>query len=179
MKDHLVSQLQTLHADAHGWALHCCDGDPGRAEDVLQGAYLKVLQGRAVPAGSGELKTWWFGVIRYTAREESRRQRLRDSLPARLWRRLVPALSEPIDPRPHPAARLDLDEQARQLRAALARLPARQAEVLHLVFYQDLSLTEAAAIMGVSAGSARQHYDRGKARLREWLLPTLTPITHE
>jgi RNA polymerase sigma-70 factor (ECF subfamily) len=41
--------------------------------------------------------------------------------------------------------------------------------VLHLVFYQDLSISEAAVIMGVSLGSARTHYERGKARLRELL----------
>jgi RNA polymerase sigma-70 factor (ECF subfamily) len=43
--------------------------------------------------------------------------------------------------------------------------------VLHLVFYQDLTIQEAAQIMGVGIGSARQHYERGKARLRSLLQP--------
>ena len=48
-------------------------------------------------------------------------------------------------------------------------LPARQRELLHLVFYHDLSIAEAAGILGVAVGTARTHYERGKARLRQWL----------
>jgi len=61
------------------------------------------------------------------------------------------------------------DESSRALIAALQKLSARQRDVLHLVFYQDLTIADAAAVLGVSIGSARIHYERGKARLRQLL----------
>ena len=168
MERAIADQLEVLHPDAFGWALHCCAGDHARAEDVLQNAYLKLAQQRAQHDGRSSFKTWWFGVIRFTAHEEFRRLRYRESLLGRL---LLQFTGPEQDPRPSPARQLELDERAAELRRCLAQLPARQAEVLHLVFYQDLTLNEAANVMRVSIGSVRQHYERGKARLRTLLQP--------
>jgi RNA polymerase sigma-70 factor (ECF subfamily) len=69
----------------------------------------------------------------------------------------------------HPDQGLARAEAARKLTSAMKRLSDRQREVLHLVFYQDLTISEAAEVMGVSLGSARTHYQRGKERLRNLL----------
>lgn len=164
-----ADQLEALHPDAFGWALHCCAGDHARAEDVLQNAYLKLAQERAKHDGTSSFKTWWFGVIRFTALEEFRRLRYRESLVGKLLAQLT---GDAHDPRPSPARKLEMDERTAELRRCLAQLPARQAEVLHLVFYQDLTISEAANVMRVGIGSARQHYERGKARLRTLLQPS-------
>jgi RNA polymerase sigma-70 factor (ECF subfamily) len=158
----ILSQLEALHADAFGWAVSCCGGDWHRGEDVLQAAYLRTVRGAARFDGRSALKTWWFGVIRLTAFEEGRRVRRWFAFLDR-WR-AEPGLEETAavnDPEG------SVDSSA--LNTALRELSGRQREVLHLTFYQQLSLSEAAAVMRVSVGSARQHYDRGKRRLRELL----------
>lgn len=166
MDSAIAASLESLHPDAFGWAVHCCGGDAARAEEVLQNAYLKIAADRVRFDGRSAFKTWWFGVIRYTALEEQRRARFRESLLGKL----LSTFTE--EHHPSPARQVEMDERAAELRACLRQLPARQAETLHLVFYQDLSLSEAAEVMRVSVGSARQHYERGKARLRELLQPS-------
>lgn len=167
MERAIADQLEALHADAFGWAVHCCGGDHARAEDVLQNAYLKLAQERAKHDGASSFKTWWFGVIRFTALEEFRRLRYRESLVGKLLSLFIE------DHHPAPSRQVEAEERNAELRRCLRQLPARQAEVLHLVFYQDLTINEAAQVMRVGVGSARQHYERGKARLRTLLKPGL------
>ncbi len=166
----LAEQLAALQAEAFGWALHCCGGNHALAEDVLQSACARVIAGRATfTAGGAQLKTWWFGVIRFCALEELRRERGWRARLTRFVQTILPGGEETNDPRPNPAQQAELDEEAKRLRCCLARWPARQGEVLHLVFYEQLSVADAAAVMSVGVGSARTHYARGKQRLRELL----------
>ena len=131
---------------------------------MLQTAYLKVLDGSARFDGRSSAKTWLFAVIRRTAAERRRRQWLRDLVPVRVMQ--FGAGPPEVPP---PDSLVELSEANARLRAALMKLPRRQRELLHLVFYEDLTVEEGAAVLGVSVGSARTHYHRGKAGLRELL----------
>ena len=158
------TELARCHADCVGWALACCGFDRAEAEDVLQASYLKVLDGRAVFSGRSTFRTWLFGVIRRTAAEHRRRGFVRRLV------RLTPAHDErAVTAEPAALDALVAREGLDELRRALQRLPLRQRQVLHLVFQQSLTIQGAAAVLGVSLGSARTHYERGKARLRALL----------
>ena len=160
----MEAELEAIHAESFHWALTCCDRDRFLAEEVLQVAYVKVLDGSARFDGRSTFKTFLFGVIRKTAMEQRRARWLST-------RRLAQWLtSRTEEPQPaDPEAGSIRSERARALTKALARLSGRQREVLHLVFSQDLTIEQAAGVLGIVTGSARQHYERGKARLRELL----------
>ena len=161
----LKAELERLHSASFGWALSCCRRDRSEAEEVLQNVYLKILEGKARFGGESSLKTWLFAVIRKTAATEYRRRLLRSlrlTLDSEEKVELV-ALNE------SQTSRFERSEIQQHFQQAMKSLPRRQREALHLVFYEDLSLREAADVMGVSIGSARQHYERGKKRLRESL----------
>jgi RNA polymerase sigma-70 factor (ECF subfamily) len=160
----LRSQLEEHHLASYGWAMSCCRDDRELAEDALQSAYLKILQGRARYHGAASFRTWLFAVIRLTAGDERRRKWFRQLRLRNLERQET---RDPVEATYGDA----LDGTARLIafQQALARLPARQRQILHLVFYQDLTLQEASEVMGVAVGSARTHYERGKHALRAWL----------
>lgn len=157
----LEARLEDLHAESFGWALSCCGHEETEAEEVLQTTYLRVISGAAAFRRRSSFKTWLFGVIRRIALERARRTRRE----GRWVLRLVP--DDVVDASAEGAEdRLVRTETSRALVEAMARLSPRQREVLHLVFYQDMTIKEASQVMGVSLGSARTHYQRGKERLR-------------
>jgi RNA polymerase sigma-70 factor (ECF subfamily) len=161
----LDEELAGHHQAAFGWALACCRWDPSVAEDVLQTAYLKVIDGRARFGGRGDFRAFLFGVIRHTARDERRRRSVRRLLPLNWCGRA----SDDPSVLPDGVESIVRDETSRRLVAALDELSTRQREVLVLVFYHDLTIAAAAEVLRVSVGTARIHYERGKAQLRRLL----------
>jgi RNA polymerase sigma factor (sigma-70 family) len=159
------ADLESLHAECWGWALSCCGRDRDLAEEVLQIAYLRIVSGRARFNGRSSFKTWVFGVIRMIARSERRRQWLWSTR-----HRRSDAALDVADSASRADANVEEAERAESLARALARLSARQREVLQLAFYHDLTVDDAARVMGVSVGSARRHYDRGKKALARLLM---------
>jgi RNA polymerase sigma factor (sigma-70 family) len=159
--DEVWARVEALHRESFGWARNCCRQDAAEAENVLQAVYLKISERKAVFDGRAAFRTWLFAVIRKTAAEGRRRT---------FFQRLALARQQkaaPVPPqRPSPEQAAYLAEVRAAFRELVAGLPRRQAEVLQLVFYHDLSLSEAAAVMEISLGSTRTHYERGKRRLR-------------
>lgn len=154
-----------MHPDAFAWALRCAYGVREDAEDVLHAAYERILDGRARFDGRSSLRTWLFGVVRRTALEEYRKSWLRITRLRRWFEQgEVPELTAG-----NAESALAESTTAARLALALGRLSERQRAVMHLVFYQEMSIEEAASVLGLRVGTARTHYQRGKTRLRALL----------
>jgi len=152
------SALEALHGQVFGWALSRCDYDRAAAEDLVQQAYVELLCGRARFEAKSSLKTFVFGVVQNLARGHYRK------LATRL--RLVKQHANELEP-----AAVDVQEpdDAGPLWQAVQALPARQRDIVELVFCRDMTIEEASNVMGVTVGTGRVHYDRAKKSLRSKL----------
>ena len=160
-------ELERLHHSAFGWAMVCCGRDRDLAAEVLQQAYCRILAGDAVFTGNSMFSTWFFGVIRMMSLEEHRRRKrqqnvlpIEDAAFGNKANCKKDSIGVPIEQR----------ELADQLSAALQKLSERQREILHLTFYENMTIEAASNVLGITVGSARQHYHRGKVALARTLV---------
>ena len=153
--------LEALHADVYAWALSRCDFDHAAAEDLVQQAYVELLSGKARFENKSTLKTFVFSVVQNLARSRFRR------LTSRL--RLVRTYQQDIAGDTVAVGEPPADASVWR---AVRALPERQRDVIELVFCRDLTVEQASAVMGVTTGTGRTHYDRAKRalrdRLRDW-----------
>ncbi|MBZ4323286.1 RNA polymerase sigma factor [Streptomyces huiliensis] len=157
----------------HATALHgyFARRAPAAADDLLAEAWLQAFTARGTydPA-RGTARAWLFGVARNVLAAHWRGE-------AR-HRRTVPADESSSDPWHAVDRRLDAAAVAPLIRETLAELPHVERELMLLVAWEQLSPTEAAAVVGVPAGTARSRLHRARARLRAALGQSRTlPLT--
>jgi RNA polymerase sigma-70 factor (sigma-E family) len=140
-------------------------GDWHQAQDLVQLTFTKLYRA-------------WRRIERHESLDQyARRVLLRAYLDERRrpWRREVPA--EIIDPA-IPAPDGDSPDDRVVLRAALARLPARQRAVLVLRFWADLPVELVADLMGCAAGTVKSQTSDGLANLRRVLGRAAEDLKH-
>ncbi|MFE2432701.1 RNA polymerase sigma factor [Streptomyces sp. NPDC059373] len=135
---------------------------PGAADDLLAEAWLQAFAARRTfDASRGSARGWLFGVARNVLAGYVRRAAREGAAPG----------ADVTDPWQAVDQRLDAAALAPALRRALAELPAEEREVMLLVSWEQLTPTEAAAAVGIPAGTARSRLHRARGRLRNHLAP--------
>ena len=150
--------LEAIHSKVYGWALSRCDFDHATAEDLMQQAYVELLSGNARFDNKSTLSTFVFSVVQNLARSRFRRVSSRLRLVKKYHREAIVQSVETTEP--------PVDDGVWR---AVRALPARQRDIIELVFCRELTIEQASAVMGVTKGTGRVHYDRAKKALRERL----------
>jgi RNA polymerase sigma-70 factor, ECF subfamily len=131
---------------------------PEDAADVVAETFLvawrKVEQ---IPRGE-EARLWLFGVARLVLANQLRGERRRGRLAERLRSEVATAMASQSSP-----------EAESPVMAALARLKARDREVLMLAAWEELEPAQIGEVLGLSAVAVRSRLHRARRRLRQEL----------
>jgi len=131
------------------------------AEEISQDTFLNVWNHPETwRADGGRLSSWLLTVTRYKAIDRIRHEQRRPDLKASpLYEEQVQA--EPSTQPDDPAA-----EDGRLIRALLSQLPAEQAEVIELAFFQGMTHSAMAERLNLPLGTVKTRVRLGLQKLR-------------
>jgi len=159
----LASLYDRYHRLAFSLALRVVN-DRGRAEDVVQDAFLSVWRkAGSYSVGRGSVKTWLTSIVRNRAIDVVRARRESDGDDEAVLlglRDSSPSVIEQV------TASLDRDT----VRAAITVLPVEQRDAIAMAYFEGRSHSEIAGLTGLPLGTVKSRIRLGMHRLRDELV---------
>jgi RNA polymerase sigma-70 factor (ECF subfamily) len=125
-------------------------GDRGRAEDLCQEAFLKVVRSASEWQPRARFQTWLYAIARNQAIDEARRQTFRRAEPLD-----ASAATQATSDGPAPDRSAEAALLRPKLEAAVGALPAEQREVFLLREYAGLRFHEIAEVTGTPENTVK------------------------
>lgn len=152
--------IRRHHRAVHGYLRHM-GADEATAEDLTQETFTRAWQSVDRLRAAGSLRAWLLRIARNEFLQLLRR--------ARPATRGLTALSGTADPGPGGHEVAATHERDFLLRRAVRSLDMEQREVIALHYFEDLSLREVGAVLGIPQGTVKSRLHRALGRLRELL----------
>ena len=133
-------------------------GNRADAEDVVQDVYVQAFRDRVKRRHVTEVRAYLFRMVR---------NRCTDVLRARL-RKSGQIAEETVGPEDTLSA-VVAHEEARELARLLDQIPEREAEVIRLRAWSELSFAEVAGAVGAAVPTVKSRFRYGIRRLRRLL----------
>lgn len=131
-------------------------GDVNRADDLVQDTLERALAKLDLWQPGSDLRAWLFTLMHNLFVNQIRIKRPQETV-------MEEALDEPVSGGQMEAL------AARDIHAALARLPEEQREVLLLVGLEQFGYAEAALVLGVPTGTVMSRLSRARERMQQML----------
>jgi RNA polymerase sigma-70 factor, ECF subfamily len=136
-------------------------GNASLADDVVSDVFLDVWRGATDFRGRSSVSTWLLGIARHKAMTALRRQK-----EAALDQGVAAAIADDGD---DPEAAAHQASRGAVIRRCLMRLPPALREVIDLIYYHEMSVTEVAEIVGIPPGTVKTRMFHARTRLHEML----------
>jgi len=160
-------ELVVLHQDrAYGLALRITRS-PSDAEEVAQDAFVRAWLALSRFRGESSFATWLHRIVARRALDRLRELKARRGREAEVDEAAV--LPDPVGPGVT-GADLEAAMRVRRFERLVLELPAAQRAAVTLYYYEDRSVEQAAAILGMPENTVKTHLARARAALRvAWL----------
>lgn len=135
--------------------------DLDEAEDAAEEAFIKLAVKKPRYNGKASFKTWLFTIGANVAKDRLRRAKRRGEVPIESAADL--AAMEDIE------LSLIRQERKKALHEAMDRLSPEHGRVLRLIYFEDMSAKEAAAVLGKSVHATENLVYKARKALREQL----------
>jgi RNA polymerase sigma-70 factor (ECF subfamily) len=160
------------HAHAVRNVAHRILQNEAEADDLLQEVFLFIFRKAALfDASQGAARSWIFQVAYHRAFDRRRYLNSRHFYTSQDIGETVGRLADPRDELPFHELSMEGVLGKRLTSRFNARLTPEQQETIRLFFFEGYALKEIAQLTGRSLVNVRQHYYRGLARLRKYILP--------
>jgi len=131
--------------------------DAALAEDAVSETFIDAWRHADRYGGRSSVSTWLLAIARHRALTAARRRRT-ESIDCEAAQNAVEAASDP-------EAELARKQTGALIRRALTALPLEHAEMLDLVYYQEKSIREIAAILGIPGNTVKTRTFHARKRL--------------
>jgi RNA polymerase sigma-70 factor (ECF subfamily) len=147
--------------------------DPSLVADLTADIFVQVINSAAsYRSDLGPPRAWLIGIARHVVSGHRRaRSREHAAMQRLAGRRLLDE-----DSAQRILNRIAAERDMSRLLTALEDLPAKLRAVVELVAIDDLSITEAAQVLGIKPGTARVRYHRARNKLRTELSLQLSEV---
>ena len=129
------------------------------AEDIFQEVFIKVNQKLSTFEGNSSIKTWIIRIAINTCK---------DYLKSAYNRRVVPMMEYQEDAI---VSESDFEEVEKQdtnnlIKETVLSLPAKYRDVVLCVYFQEMTISEAALTLNIAEGTAKSRLSRARQKLK-------------
>ena len=153
-RERFISLVRAEQEPLRRFLLALCGGDAALADDVAQDALVRAYVASGSFLGLSKFSTWLFRIA-YNCYIDHCRKARPDEAP------VDDALNLPAEDAS------DASFRYQQLYQALDLLPEKEKAAISLFYFEDLSIKEIAAILGIPQGTVKYHLSMGRTHLKQ------------
>lgn len=153
-QERFISLVREEQEPLRRFLLALCCGDAALADDIAQDALVRAYVASGSFLGLSKFSTWLFRIAYNCYIDHCRKVKPEQTS-------VEDALELPAEDASDSAFRYQ------QLYHALDRLPEKEKATISLFYFEDRSIKEIAAILGIPQGTVKYHLSMGRTHLKQ------------